>query len=120
VAVEAYIEGAMKATRQLRCSAPSADEILLSGRNAADPEIRNAIESGLTDIGPVRLLTGFATTAKQGAQGAALVADGLAGGAQGPLVNRLRIREARGTVLDHLIFVSPAAAQRRLGIEPSA
>jgi predicted butyrate kinase (DUF1464 family) len=117
VALAAYIEGATKAARQLRCSASSADEILLSGRNAGDAEIRHGIEMGLADIGPVRLLTGFATIAKQGAQGAALIADGLAGGAQRPLVDRLRIREARGTVLDHLIFVSPAAARRRLGIE---
>jgi len=117
VAVEAYIEGATKAARQLLCSAPSADEILLSGRNAGDPEIRQGLEAGLADVGPVRLLTGFARVAKQGAQGAALIADGLAGGAQRPLVDRLRIREARGTVLDHLIFVSPAAARRRLGIE---
>ena len=117
VALEAYIEGATKTARQLRCSAPSADEILLSGRNAADPEIRQGMETGLADVGPVRLLTGFATTAKQGAQGAAVIADGLAGGGQRQLVARLRIREARGTVLDHLIFVSPAAARRRLGIE---
>jgi predicted butyrate kinase (DUF1464 family) len=73
----------------------------------------------VADIGPVRLLTGFANIAKQGAQGAALVADGLAGGANSPLVNRLRIREARGTVLDYLIFVSPTAARQRLGIEAS-
>jgi predicted butyrate kinase (DUF1464 family) len=65
------------------------------------------------------VLTGFAATAKQGAQGAALIADGLAGGAQRPLVDRLRIREARGTVLDHLIFVSPTVARRRLGIQAS-
>jgi len=117
VALEAYIEGATKAARQLRCSAPSADEILLSGRNAADAGIRESMETGLADIGPVRLLTGFATIAKQGAQGAAIIADGLAGGVNRVLVDRLRIREARGTVLDHLIFVSPAAARRRLGIE---
>jgi predicted butyrate kinase (DUF1464 family) len=117
VALEAYIEGAVKTARQLRCSAPSADEILLSGRNAKVSEIREGMETGLGDIGPVRLLTGFAAIAKQGAQGAALIADGLAGGAQRPLVDRLRIREARGTVLDHLIFVSPAAARRRLGID---
>ena len=117
VALEAYVEGAMKAARQLRCSAPSADEILLSGRHAADAEIRDRMETGLADIGPVRLLTGFATIAKQGAQGAALIADGLAGGGNRVLVDRLRIREARGTVLDHLIFVSPAAARRLLGIE---
>jgi predicted butyrate kinase (DUF1464 family) len=118
VAIQAYVEGAIKAARQLRCSAPSADEILLSGRNAGDPEIRSGVEAGLTDVGPVRLLAGFAAIAKQGAQGAALIADGLAGGAQRPLVDRLRIREATGTVLDHLIFISPAAARRRLGIEP--
>ena len=117
VAIEAYTEGATKAARQLRCSAPSADEILLSGRNAGNAEIRKGMESALADIGPVRPLTGFASIAKQGAQGAALLADGLAGGAQAALVNRLRIREAGGTVLDHLVFVSPAEARRRLGIE---
>jgi predicted butyrate kinase (DUF1464 family) len=117
MAVEAYVEGAMKAVRQLRCSATSADEIFLSGRHAGDAEVRDRLEAGLSDIGPVRLLTGFATTAKQGAQGAALMADGLAGGAQRPLVDRLRVREARGTVLDHLVFISPATARRRLGIE---
>ena len=118
VAIQAYVEGAVKAARQLRCSAPSADEILLSGRHASNREIRSGVEAGLTDAGPVRTLAGFAAIAKQGAQGAALIADGLAGGAQRPLVDRLRIREARGTVLDHLIFISPAAARRRLGIEP--
>jgi predicted butyrate kinase (DUF1464 family) len=117
VAIEAYIEGAVKAARQLRYSAPSADEILLSGRNAGKVELRARVEAGLADVGPVRLLTGFAQTSKQGAQGAAVIADGLAGGAQGSLVDRLRIREARGTVLDHLIFVSPTAARHRLGIE---
>lgn len=37
VALEAYVEGATKAARQLRCSAPSADEILLSGRDPRGP-----------------------------------------------------------------------------------
>jgi predicted butyrate kinase (DUF1464 family) len=73
----------------------------------------------LTDIGPVHLLAGFAARAKQGAQGAALLADGLAGGTNRDLIDRLRIREARGTVLDHLLFVSPAEARRRLGIDVS-
>jgi hypothetical protein len=30
------------------------------------------------------------------------------------LVDRLRVREARGTVLDHLVFISPDTARRRL------
>jgi predicted butyrate kinase (DUF1464 family) len=116
IAFQAYIEGAGKAVRQLRCSAPSADEILLSGRHAAEPEILERLSADLRDIGVVRLLAGFAATAKQGAQGAALLADGLVGGVEQELVERLRVREAKGTVLDHLIFISPATARQRLGI----
>jgi predicted butyrate kinase (DUF1464 family) len=115
-AVQAYIEGAGKAVRQLKCSAPSADEVLLSGRMAAEPELREWLQRELRDIGAVRLLEGFASTAKQGAQGAALLADGLAGGPNQELVDRLRIREAKGTVLDHLVFITPATARLRLGI----
>jgi predicted butyrate kinase (DUF1464 family) len=119
VALRAYVEGAAKTVRQLRCSAPSADEILLSGRKAAEPEILEWLSTELRDLGAVRLLTGFATTVKQGAQGAALLADGLVGGRERELVDRLRIREAKGTVLDHLIFIAPAAARLRLGIPPN-
>jgi predicted butyrate kinase (DUF1464 family) len=117
VALDAYIEGAVKAVRQLRCSAPTADEVLLSGRHAGDEDIYQRMSADLSDAGPVRLLAGFAARAKQGAQGAALLADGLAGGANRALVERLRIREAGGSVLDNLLFVSPMEARRRLGID---
>src|SRR5687768_6369216 len=116
VAMEAYVEGAAKAIRQLRSSAPSADEILVSGRKAAERDVLEPLAADLADVGPVRLLAGFSVNAKQGAQGAALLADGLSGGRHAGLVDRLRIREARGTVLDHLVFISPAAARQRLGM----
>ena len=64
----------------------------------------------------VHVLSGFAAVAKQAAQGAALLADGLAGGGSAALVDALGIREACGTVLDHLYVISPAAARVRLGI----
>jgi predicted butyrate kinase (DUF1464 family) len=64
----------------------------------------------------VRLLDGFAAVAKEGAQGAALIADGLAGGVHAALVRAMRIGEASGTVLDHLYVVEPTDARRRLGI----
>ena len=116
VALEAYLEGAVRAARRLRTAAPAADEVLLSGRMAAEPAVRDALTAALADFGEVRPLAGFATRAKQGAQGAALIADGLAAGARRPLVERLGIREAKGTVLDHLYVISPAAARRRLGL----
>jgi predicted butyrate kinase (DUF1464 family) len=44
------------------------------------------------------------------------VADGLAGGASAALVDVIGIRQASGTVFDHLHVISPAAARMRLGI----
>ena len=90
--------------------------MLLSGRHALDPEIGRPLRSRLADIGEVRALTGLAATAKQGAQGAAVLADGLTGGRYQELVERLGIREAKGTVLDYLYVITPAAARRRLGL----
>lgn len=113
---EAFIEGAVKAVRQLQVSAPLANEVLVSGRIASDPAVRERLARALGDVGPVRPLTGFAQHAKQGAQGAALIADGLAGGSHRALVERLRLREASGTVLDHLYVITPADARRRLGL----
>ncbi|MEO6055625.1 MAG: DUF1464 family protein [Gemmatimonadales bacterium] len=117
LAREAYVEGAARAARQLCGTAPEADEIVLSGRIAADPSIRGALTAALAGLGEVRMLAGFAAHAKQGAQGAALIADGLVGGTHRAMVERLRIREAKGTVLDHLHVISPAAARRRLGLD---
>jgi predicted butyrate kinase (DUF1464 family) len=48
---------------------------------------------------------------KHAAQGAALIANGLAGGPLAPLVDSLRLRDAGGTVLDHLTH--PRAAEVR-------
>ncbi len=113
---DAFIEGAVKAVRQLQVSAPLANEVLVSGRIASDPAVREKLAAALRDVGPVRPLTGFAQHAKQGAQGAALIADGLAGGRHRDMVDHLRIREAGGTALDHLYVVTPADARRRLGL----
>ena len=120
MAHEAYVEGAMKAVRQLRQSAPSARDVLLSGRHSSSPEIADPLARRLADVGSVRRLTGFATKAKEGAQGAALLADGLAGGRHARLVDRMCLREASGTVLDHLVFVSPENARKRLGLPEHA
>jgi predicted butyrate kinase (DUF1464 family) len=117
LAIRAYVESAVKAVVQLRVAAPRADEVLVSGRGAADAALLGRIERALHDLTRVRRLDGFARMAKQGAQGAALVADGLAGGRHAALVKRLRLEEAEGTVLDHLYLISAASARRRLALE---
>lgn len=112
---DAFIEGAAKAVRQLLVSAPLAREVMVSGRIASDPAVRERLAAVLGDL-PVRHLTGFASHGKQGAQGAALLADGLAGGTHREIVDIMRIREASGTVLDHLYVITPEAARRALGL----
>ena len=111
VAWDAFVEGAEKAVASLLVSVRRPREGVLSGRMA-----RVALGRRLSRYAPTRALAGFAHVAKEAAQGAALIADGLAGGEHARLVEVLGIREAHGTVLDHLHVISPDAARRRLGI----
>src|SRR3989442_1609707 len=116
VAWDAFVEGAAKTAIALAEALPAPKEFVLSGRLARVEPVREGIRRRLSGHAPTRLLDGFAQVAKQGAQGAALVADGLAGGAHRELVETLGVREARGTVLDHLYAVPrpvarPPAAQ---------
>jgi predicted butyrate kinase (DUF1464 family) len=116
LAVKAYLEGAVKAVALLRVAAPRADEVLVSGRGADDTGLLERLQRAIASVATVRRLEGFALVAKQGAQGAALLADGLAGGRHQALVKHLRIGEAHGTVLDSLHVITAAAARRRLGL----
>ena len=107
VAWDAYRESALKAVAAMMLSAPSARTVVVSGRYA----------ERFPDAPGRHLLRGFASVAKAGAQGAALIADGLAGGAAASLVASLGIRKASGTVLDHLHVISARQARLRLGLE---
>jgi predicted butyrate kinase (DUF1464 family) len=95
-------EGAVKAALALTVSAPAPREILVAGRLARAPGLLDALTGRLADVAAVRTATGLGTRAKTAAQGAALLADGLAGGRYAPLVERLRLCEASGTALDQL------------------
>jgi predicted butyrate kinase (DUF1464 family) len=117
---EAYVESLLKAVAALTVSAPRPDEVILSGRLAQLPTLGRELAQRLTDVVPgasLHILSGFAATSKHAAQGAALIADGLAGGRCAALVQTLGIRDAHGTVLDHLHVISQAAARARLGID---
>lgn len=116
VAWAAYVESLVKAVAALRVSAPHVNEVVLSGRLARVPAIRDEIAHRLSRVidTSIEVLVGFAPIAKQAAQGAAIIADGLAGGASRPLVETMKIAEASGTVLDHLYVIDSAAARARL------
>lgn len=116
VALEGWLEQAHKAIAALTVSLPRPREILLSGRHAGEGEVLTQLVPKLSAIAPVRTLQGFANSVKQGAQGAAILADGLAGGPFREIVESLRLREAQGTALDWLRVITPDAARRRLGL----
>lgn len=95
-------EGAVKAALGLTASVPEPREILVAGRLAAAPGLLEALAERLAGVAPLSAATGLGQHAKAAAQGAAVLADGLAGGRYAPMVERLRLREANGTALDRL------------------
>ena len=119
LAWEAFVEGVIKAVAALLVSVPGLRDVMLSGRAGTHPRVAKELMRGLARLAPavsVRLLDGFASQASRAAQGAALIADGLAGGRSAALGETLGIREAAGTVVDHLYVITPAAALARLGL----
>jgi predicted butyrate kinase (DUF1464 family) len=119
LAWDGYLESATKAVAMMAVSAPLARRVVLSGRLArmdgVCDELARRLQPILADV-PVHVLAGFAAVGKHAGQGAALIADGLAGGRSAAVVDALGLRAAHGTVLDYLYVISPAAARARLGI----
>jgi predicted butyrate kinase (DUF1464 family) len=91
-------EGAVKAVLALTASVPAPREVLVSGRLTEVEGLLDALGERLAGVASVRA----AAAAKSAARGAALLADGLAGGRYAPLVECLRVRDAAGGALDHL------------------
>ncbi len=99
---EALFEGVTKSVAAEMTVVPHPREILLSGRLCRTPAIREELAARLSGFAPVHHLTGIAQVAKEAAQGAALIANGMAGGQFADLVEAMRLKEAKGTVLDYL------------------
>ncbi len=116
MAWEALVEGVVKGVAAEMTVVPAPREILLSGRLCRTEKIRQGLIDRLSKLAPVRRVGGFAQVAKEAAQGAALIADGLAGGRYDKLAEVMEIRGAQGTVLDHLhIRGGEALKQKYLG-----
>ncbi|HEV3122917.1 MAG TPA: DUF1464 family protein [Isosphaeraceae bacterium] len=79
------------------------DRIYLSGAALERPDWHTIAVQALEPLGDVRDLPHLpAAWVKHAAQGSALLADGLAGGENAPLVDALQLRQAAGSVFDHL------------------
>jgi len=79
-------------------------EILLSGRLSGIPEIAEALAVKLSQFGKVRKVGRQARVAKEAAEGAYIIGEGLSGGKYKGIVDCLELREARGTMFDHILL----------------
>ncbi|MEM3539184.1 MAG: DUF1464 family protein, partial [Nitrososphaerales archaeon] len=102
LAWEAFIEGIEKGVAQMGISVKEPREILLSGRLCKVKRIYDELSKRLSSLGKVRRIDGFAKVAKEAAQGAALIANGLADGEYKKIVDVMKIKEAKGTLFDHI------------------
>ncbi len=113
-ALNAYLEGAIKDILALTASVKPW-EIIVSGRISRVKGLFDELKKRL-DF-PVRRLEGFSVkNVKEAAQGAALIANGLAGGRYSQLVEAMQIREAKGTSLDYILLPEIEALKKEYGI----
>ena len=100
---DAFVESLVKHVAGLQAITPF-ERIYLSGAAADHPAIAGPTRAALARFGRVWPLPSLpGAWVKHAAQGAALLADGLAGGRHAGLVDSFQLRAASGTVLDHLI-----------------
>jgi len=98
----AFMEGLEKTAWSLVPVMSRVDAVIVSGRLSRVDPIYRELARRLGRIARVERVQGLGASSKEAAQGAALIADGLAGGSAKRLVDHMRIREASGTVLDHI------------------
>ncbi|MFZ3059820.1 MAG: DUF1464 family protein [Candidatus Methanoperedens sp.] len=114
-ALNAYLEGATRNVLALTASVKP-DEILVSGRISRVKGVFDELERRI-DFAPVRRLGGFdVKNVKEAAQGAALIANGLAGGKYSELIKVMQIREAKGTSLDYILLPEIEALKKEYGV----
>jgi predicted butyrate kinase (DUF1464 family) len=100
---ELLSESVLKAVAGLQ-AVTSVAEVVLSGRLLeTEPAVAQAVAAALARLGSVNVLRPLpGAWVKQAAQGAAVLADGLAGGKHRVLVDSLAVRQATGTALSWL------------------
>ena len=98
-----FRESLLRAVGGLRAVTPFEDIVLAGRLLETEPDLARQVSEDLSRQGTVSLLKPLAGAwVKHAAQGAALVADGLAGGRHAALVEHLALRQAAGTVLDRI------------------
>jgi len=98
------LESIIKGVAALTVAVEKPREILLSGRLSRVPEIAEALIARLARFGKVRLVSRRAAVAKEAAEGAYIIGEGLAGGQYQGIVDALQLRQAKGTMFDYVLL----------------
>ncbi|MHA1753452.1 MAG: DUF1464 family protein [Candidatus Helarchaeota archaeon] len=109
IAFDALIESICKSVLAMTISVNKPKEILLSGRLSQQEEMFGALNKRLSYIAPLRNISGLAGAkyTKEAAQGAALIANGLADGQYKKLIENMKIKDASGSIFDNIYYDLP-------------
>jgi len=98
------IESVLKGVATMVVAVEKPREILLSGRLTGIPEVAEALTARLSRFGKVRRVGRRAKVAKEAAEGAYIIGEGLSGGKYKGIIDSLKLREASGTMYDYILL----------------
>jgi len=98
------LESIVKGITAMMVAVEHPREILLSGRLSRISEIAEALDDRLSRFGKVRKVGRHAGVAKEAAEGAYIIGEGLLGGKYKGIVDALELRGARGTMHDYILL----------------
>ncbi len=98
------LESISKGVAAMTVAVEKPREILLSGRLSTIPEISRALVARLSRFGKVRLVGRRARVAKEAAEGAYIIGEGLLGGKYKGIVDTLQLGQASGTMYDYVLL----------------
>jgi predicted butyrate kinase (DUF1464 family) len=105
LALKAYISELTKAVYAISSSYSRKNkiiEILVAGRSSDLQYIVEIFKNTLNDFLPVKIMRSYGHLSKHAAQGAAFIANGLLGGEFEPIINNIKIKDAKGSILDDI------------------
>jgi len=98
------LESIVKGIAAMTVSVEKPREILVSGRLSTIPEMAEALVAKLSRFGTVRKVRRQAKIAKEAAEGAYIIGEGLLGGKYQGIVDSLELSGAKGTMLDYILL----------------
>jgi len=97
------LESIVKGVAAIKVAVDQPREIMLSGRLSGIPEITETLADKLSQFGVVRKVGRQARVAKEAAEGAYIIGEGLLGGKYKGIVDCLELRGAKGTMFDYVL-----------------